>query len=192
VGGCAHRYTLVNLIWGAALPLVVVAWGLGRLARESAGWRRWAGQGAAVLLTILSVAYAAGILERVKAEGFVAIRGSGGVLWALRGSEEESFREVVEAVERLVPRDGFLFCTGYHPLLNFWTQRRNPTRFNFLLGSNTEAQVEEVAARLQAAPDTYVLLFGSQVGPARVRQVLASRYRAVWNGRTAALLEPVP
>ena len=98
---------------------------------------------------------------------------------------------VIDAVEAHVPEDGKLFCTGYNPLVNFWTLRRNPTRYNtweypYL---RREEETAEVIEQLAHRRDMYVLLFlpdrDSPLG-----EWLLANYRVLWRAPFAELLGP--
>ncbi|HQO21443.1 MAG TPA: hypothetical protein PLA03_13985, partial [Acidobacteriota bacterium] len=48
-------------------------------------------------------------------------------------AETRSARELVEEIGRRMPVNEPMFCVGYSPLINFLTQRPNPTAFNFMV-----------------------------------------------------------
>ena len=98
---------------------------------------------------------------------------------------------VIDGIEKNVPPGAPVFCTEYNAMINFWTLRPNPTRYNIFISPilHTRAQVEEVLEDLDRQPDSYVLLFvpflaGDLFG-ARVSQT----YQVVWRFPWAVLLQ---
>ena len=81
---------------------------------------------------------------------------------------------------------------GRTVLVNFWTLRPNPTRFNWLYQPpyHTEEQAREVVEVLERRGDTHVLLFPPASPGNIVADNVVRNYRVVWSGRTAVLLAP--
>ena len=181
-----HRYALINLIWAAPIPIVAVAWLVGREC-ERRDWRRWLGVAATVLMVSCSLGYAVGIMKMTSSKKLVIVSGPAGELRTLRGSSEAAIQPILDAVGQHVPSDAALFCTGFQALVNFWSLRPNPTRFDFF-EPHTSEQWEEAITTLEARSGNHVLLV-LPVAPDDVFGNHALRnYRPIWQAPSALLM----
>ncbi len=191
VGGCLHRLAQTNLIWAAPLFLVVVAAFSGAGMERGDRRRRLAGQALAVGMICLGVAYAAGNYRRIGAMDKVQVSGPAGTLTVPARSTESSMQLVIDAIEKVVPREDSLFCTEYNPEINFWTQRRNPTPYNLFISPNfnTRQQAEEVIDVLSRRADIYVLIFIPLLSANdRLGSWILNNYQVVWRFPWALLM----
>lgn len=190
LGSSLHRYSLTNLVWAAPALILVVAWGIGRLAERRHLRPRAIGWSGATLVIAVAIAFGVGNLQIASSAATVDIAGRAGTLRSFGFSDEARIRHYVTAIEQHVPRDAPLFCTGYVGVVNFLTLRPNPTRHAQLVEFNTEEHAQEVVASLRAAPRSYVLLTLPFDMEGSLGQFLLHNFRPVWKGAGAILLMP--
>jgi hypothetical protein len=190
LGSCLHRYSLTNLVWAAPALILVVAWGISRLAQQPSLRQRATGWAGAILVIAIAAAFGIGNLQIASAAATVKIVGRAGTLRSFGFSNEARIRHYVAAVEQHVPLDAPLFCTGYIGVVNFLTLRPNPTRHPQLVEFNTEEHAQEVVEALRAHPRSYVLLTLPFDMDGALGQFLLYNFRPVWKDAGAILLMP--
>lgn len=194
IAGCLHRWSLLNLAWCSALPLVTLSWAM---SRGLAGPRPWVRRGSWLFLILFGASSLTFSLEyyRLAApEKTGNVTGSAGTLRCRLPREARSFQAAVDAIETHVPQGAPLFCDGYFSLLNFLTLRQNPTRYNQFLypGMHTPKQAEEVMASLKSRPDAFVLTRRRRPPPSDFDGFLLEHYVPVWAEHGFILLSPRP
>lgn len=195
VGTALHRWSLMNLIWAAPLPAIVVASALGRGANSQAPWVR---RSVATLLGIcLAVFLAAGLLRIafvLRVPGH-AVSGPAGSYRTFNPHEARALQEFVDAIQSRVPAGEGAFVRGFIPLASFLTLRPNPTPFTFYLpsGYQTPSQAERWTRSLESGPVRWGFSTDTPLDltdPADV--YLAARYRVVWRNGVFCLWERLP
>lgn len=192
MGGCLHRFAQTNLVWAAPILIIILAVGIGSLLEYGGKWQRIGAQAFSVVMIGLSLLYAAGNL-RLKMMGTVNTRVSGpaGTLIVPAHSTQSSMQIVIDSIEENIPKGAPLFCTEYNAMINFWTLRPNPTRYNFFItpSLHTDEQVDEVINSLDNRPESYVLLFVPFAENDRFGNIISKKYQVVWRFPWALLLK---
>ena len=191
MGGCLHRFAQTNLVWAAPMLMIILAVGIGGYLDDGNRWQQRAAQIFALGIISLSLVYAEGNLRLKLTTDTVQVTGAAGALTVPAGSTESSMQMVIDGIEQAVPKGAPLFCTEYNPMVNFWTQRMNPTRYNFFISPNfhTKEQSDEVIGTLKQRQDTFILLFVPLADENDLLGWWAYRnYRAVWRFPWALLL----
>jgi hypothetical protein len=192
MGGCLHRFAQTNLVWAAPLLMIILAISIAGYLESGGKWQRYTAQTVALGIIGMSLVYAEGNLRLKLTTDTVQVTGAAGTLTVPARSTESSMQLVIDGIEQTVPKKSPLFCTEYNPMINFWTQRLNPTRYNFFLSPafHTNEQSEEVIKTLVARPDAYILLFVPLVdNEDRLGWWAYRNYQVAWRFPWALLLK---
>lgn len=195
LGTALHRWSLMNLIWAAPLPAVLVA---AALARGGDGDRPWYRQwGRLVLLGLLAVFLTAGALRTafvLRTPGH-EVTGRAGTYRFFNPHQAKALQEFLDAIESRVPAGEGAFVRGYLPLVSFLALRPNPTPFTFYqqYGYHTPAQADRWTASLDAGPVRWGFASDSPLNPTDPSDsYLGAHYRVVWRNGTYCLWERTP
>jgi len=194
IGGCAHRWSIVNLAWAAPLLMVLLALGLSQARLSGQIQIRRTSTILVILLTVLSLLLAGSHLVAQSPKNSSIIQSRGGTIRSTDHQKAKTVQEVISAVEAHTPEDAPLVVTSFVPLVSFMTQRPNPTRFDFLVHPeyHTDRQAAEVIHSLKASTQTYVLMGrGARLDSALDRYIM-SHYRPVWRLKDLTLAAPIP
>ncbi len=192
-GGCLHRFAQTNLIWIASIPMLIIAWGLERAAASGKKLPAALARAGLAGLTAASLLYSVGYLHMTIRRPKTTVAGRAGALVVPANSTQSSMQLVLDAVETHVPEGAPLFCTQYNPIICFWTQRPNPTRFDFMAtgtGMHTEEQVDQAIQLLRDRPDAHILLFSPTTREHKFNRFALDNYTPVWRAPWAVLLAP--
>ncbi len=189
-GGCAHRWSLVNLAWAAPGLLVPAAGALGWALASDRRALRAAARGLAGVVALSSAAWvgahAAGVARGPVARAVTPA----GAYWSRGVEEARALESEVAAVAARVPEGKPLFCRGFVPLFNFLTRRPPPSRFNYLgyPAYHTESQRNEVVSLLERTPECRVLAVLPLEKGNAFDDFLLAHYRPLWNDGRVVLL----
>ena len=85
----------------------------------------------------------------------------------------ENLQSVIQAVQQLAVRDRSILCLPYQPMIYFLSERRNPTRWNYLWpGDQTAADLSALIDQARRDPPAAVLLFEEEKMQAYAASVL--------------------
>jgi hypothetical protein len=184
----ARRWSLRNLDWAAPVLAVVVMWALARLLSDSRRGTRIAGWSLAALLTCCFGIYDASMIAVGGRADLPALTSRAGSLRSLNPDEVPPVQGLLDAVETFVPPGTPLFCKGFLPMVNFLTQRPNPTRFNIFLipQYNTPLQATQVAADLEAHRVNFVVTEPGLDPTVPLDRYFQENFKPVW--RNAAFV----
>jgi len=190
----AHRWSLTNIAWVAALFWMPLLPALGREAAEGR-------KGAPRLQAVVSLGLAAlflgfaGFVFRVSSPRYAtAVRTPAGTLHSLVPPEGRAIQEFVDAVDRLVPQEEPVAALGFIPYVNYLSGRPNPTRYNFFLypDYHSEAQAREWMGSLEGEPVRFVAARAFLPGENDLHRYLRRRYQILWNNSEYILLGRLP
>jgi hypothetical protein len=188
LGGALHRYSQTYLIWAAPMFLIVICWSLDRFSLNA----KKTATTAFAVLTVCSCVYCLGYFRLVVATPPVTVIGPAGTLSVPANSTQSSMQLVLDAIEQHVPADSPLICTENNAIINFWSQRRNPSQLNFYTWPtvHTDEQAGEMIEVLKNNPDTHVLLFIPFQQGDPFAQYVANNYKVSWRAPWAMLMSP--
>jgi len=191
IGGCLHRFSQTNLVWAAPILITILAVGIGRVLDGGSKQQRFGAQVVASGLIGLSLLYMAGDLRLKLTSETTRVSGAAGTLVVPARSTQASMQIVIDGIEKNVPQGAPVFCTESNAMVNFWTLRPNPTRFNFFISPilHTEAQTNEALTALDSHPESYVLLFMPFPEDDHFGEQVSQTYRVVWRFPWALLLK---
>lgn len=79
----------------------------------------------------------------------------------IRMAGAEAINDFIRAIQTNVPPDRSLLVLPYQPMLYFLTERKNPTRWNYLWpGDQTDEEHAELVAEAERGKPALVILFG--------------------------------
>ncbi len=199
LGTAFHRWSLMNLIWAAPLPMLGAGILLDRLDEPDgtprARFLSWLTRSCAAFLLLVFLGFGFLRCLFVLRTPGLPISGAAGSYRTFNPNEARQLQEFLDAIEARVPRDGPAFVRGYLPLVSFLALRPNPTPFTFYLPSGYHAP--EQAARWTRALDEKRVPWGfsaagglDMADPADA--YLAGHYSRVWQNQTYALWERKP
>lgn len=190
IAGTLHRWSLTNLAWCSALPLVALSWALEKGAAAPERRFRWPSWIFLILFGGSSLLFATEYYRFTSPEKTWNVTGSAGTLRSVVPREAASVQAVVDAVETFVPPRTPLFCNGYFSLVNFLTLRPNPTPYNQFLypGMHTAEQAKEVMAILSSRPNAFVLTRVKRGSASDLDEFLLAHYEPIWVGHGFILL----
>lgn len=188
LGGALHRYTQTSLVWAAPMFLVVICWRLGRGDANA----KSAANASLLAIFLCACIFCMGHYQRIKATPRVAVTGPAGTLQVPANSTQSSMQMVLDAIELHVPADAPLICTEYNPIINFWSQRRNPGPLNFYTWPklHTDEHAREIIGVLKDNPSTHLLVFIPFKPGDPLAQYALDNYRVSWRAPWALLLSP--
>ncbi len=186
-----HRWSLMNLIWAAPVPMIAASMGLERISASPRRMPAVLAKGFAVALlsclAVFSVLRIKAASEKDRLHDIVTPAGGYQTFSPIEASEIQG---LVNAISDNVPHGAQLFCYGFNPLVNFITQHPNPTRYNFVLpGGYTSA---EQMAQWQAALLSKNVKWGygpnlPSEPPEPLQLFLRAHYDPVWNNSAYTL-----
>ena len=161
LGGYLHRISETYLLWAIPMWMTIFFWIIHELNKGS---NRLTGNICTVVVSMVLVAsilLPIGFRANLAKNGIVPVEGPSGTLKVPANSTQSSMQIVLDIVEKHIPLDGYLFCTGYNPIINFWSQRKNPSSYDqFIYPTlNDQHDVESVIQSLEKNGGTYVLYF---------------------------------
>jgi hypothetical protein len=191
MGGCLHRFAQTNLVWAAPILIIILAVGVANLLEFGKNWQKMSAQVFAIGMIGISLLYTEGDVRLKFSEETTRVTGAAGTLIVPARSTQSSMQIVIDSIEKNVPKDAPLFCTEYNAMINFWTLRPNPTRYNFFISPNlhTNEQIDEVINTLTKRPDAYVLLFVPFANNDRFGAWAYGNYQVAWQFPWALLLK---
>lgn len=188
LGGSLHLFSQTYLVWAAPMFLIVILWGIDTFNVSS---KRLV---TACLLGIIVISclYSLGRFRLTTAQPRVAVTGRAGTLVVPADSTQSSMQLVLDAIEQHVPANSPLIVTQYNPIINFWSQRRNPGPLNFYLWGtlHTDEQARDMIQALKNYPETHVLLFIPAQGTDPFAQYVLENYQISWRAPWALLMSP--
>ncbi|MCX7829500.1 MAG: glycosyltransferase family 39 protein [Acidobacteria bacterium] len=106
--------------------------------------------------------------------------------------QRDQFQQIVDQIESRVPEEEKLFCIGYIPLLNFVTQRENPTRFNFVFASGytTNEQILNWLDTIERNKTKYGIGEKTETGE-YFRNIVLKKYKTIFENDKYFLLQRV-
>ena len=191
MGGCLHRFSQTNLVWAAPMLMLILAVGLGALLESGKKWQKLGAQTFSMALIGLCLLYAAGNLRLKFSTETQRVTGAAGSLIVPARSTESSMQIVIDSIDANMPKDAPLFCTEYNAIINFWTLRQNPTRYNFFISPtlHTSEQTAEVINDLDTRSQSYILLFVPFADNDRFGAWAYRNYKVMWRFPWALLLK---
>lgn len=153
VGGALHRWTIMNLVWAAAAPSLLLAAQADNWLESTSKWRRWTAY--SFCAAVLGLFFLFGALRsyQVMRGPVYEVSAPAGNIATLYLPEAEAVREYLDAIVRLVPNGTPAFAYGYVPLVGFLTGHPNPTKYTVLLtasGYNSREQGQEWIAEVES------------------------------------------
>jgi hypothetical protein len=186
-----HRWSLMNLIWGAPLPVISVAFALDRGATSPkklvANLSKYLAAGLVVCLICFGVLWIISVQTPGRLYSISTPAGSYRTFIPIKASEIQG---LVGAISDNVPQSAPLFCYGFNPLPNFLTGHPNPTRFNFVVsgGYTSAEQMAQWQATLLSKDVQWG--FGPNLPsepPEPLETFLRAHYEPVWNNSAYTL-----
>ena len=190
-GGALHRWTIMNLVWAAAAPSLLLAAQADGWWRSASGWKRRTAH--CFCSGILCLFFLFGVLRsyQVMRGPVYQVSTSAGNIATLYVPEAEAVQEYLSAIVRLVPDEAPAFAYGYVPLVGFLTGHPNPTRYTVMLtatGYNSREQGLEWIAEVESGNIQWG--FGPRwaVAPEDpVANYLAGSFEPAWQNRSFVL-----
>jgi hypothetical protein len=192
VGTALHRWSLMNLIWAAPLPMVAASAALERASDSPRRPLRLLAGATALVLVATFLGF--GILRiafLLRTHGH-AVSGPGGSYRTFNPLQARQLQELLDAIEANVPKGEGAFVRGNIPLVSLLTLRPNPTPFTIYLPSGY--QTPDQANRWTRSLETRAVQWGfspdTPPDPSDPADVyLISHYRVVWRNGTYSLWE---
>ena len=192
MGGCLHRFAQTNMVWAAPMLIIIVAVGVGSALEYGGKWPKLGAQVLSIGIIGLSLIYAEGNLRLKLTSPTTRVTGAAGTLIVPARSTQSTMQMVIDTIEGNMPKGAPLFCTESNAMINFWTLRPNPTRYNFFFSPtlHTNEQVDEVINALVSRPEAYLLLFIPFADDTdRFGAWAYNNYQVVWRFPWALLLK---
>ena len=183
-GGALHRWTIMNLVWAAAAPSLLLAAQADGWWESASKWKRRTAH--SFCATVLGLFFLFGALRsyQVMRGPLYQVSTPAGNLTTLYTTEAEGLQGYLDAIVHLVPEGAPAFTHGFVPLVGFLTGHPNPTRFTILLtatGYNSPEQGQEWIAEVESGNIQWGLGPRWALTPEDpVARYLTERFEPVW------------
>ena len=154
LGGALHRWAIMNLIWAAAVPSLLVAALADLWLKSASAWKRRCAIALTCPALCLFLLFGALRSYQVTRGPLFQVESPAGNLTTTSVAEARSLQGFLDAIESQVPPRAPAFIHGFVPLVGFLSGHPDPTRFTVLLtatGYNSRDQGLEWMRELDSA-----------------------------------------
>ncbi len=178
-----RRWAPINLMWASSIPSIFLSFFLDKVSSDNQKILK------KVLFVVSIFLISSFLLFGVLRIGNlfsdsknIRIESPAGVLYLDKPLLASKLNGLLEAVEKIVPEDDYLF-TRQIPLLNFLTKRKNPTRIDFFNPPiySPEKQIDEVIKKLDETNTKYIATFEFEHDEKNsFDKYLTENYKLIW------------
>ena len=184
LGGAAHRWTIMNLVWAAPVCALWMGVAADRLwDAPRAGLRRAARVTAISALCLLCAFGVIGLFQQGLTQT-IPVRGLAGTLSTYDAREAASLQAFLDAIGEEVPERAPAFTMGYIPMVGFMTAHPNPTPYAIFITQPPYNTPEQEERWVRAVEDHQVEWGFSRsvvpLAPGPASDYLLSHYSPAW------------
>ncbi|MDH5719275.1 MAG: hypothetical protein OEZ13_01510, partial [Spirochaetia bacterium] len=178
----AHRWSLSYSIWASPPSIIILLIALNRLLENPIKKSRVLGHIAIFLILFSSIGLSIRNLQLPGRYQLSYFEGRAGKIYSIKHSEVKKIQIIINAIEKFVPADKSLFCTGYLALFNFITQRPHPAKRTFYNFPSFQEghHLKDLISSLEKLDESYVLLILPLDINNQFHRYLLSNYQLLW------------
>jgi hypothetical protein len=181
-----RRWAPINLMWASSIPSIFLSFFLDRVSTNNKKFLKKIFF--VISIFIISAFFLFGVLRignLFSDSKNIKIESRAGVLYLDKPLLASKLNGLLEAVEKIVPEDDYLF-TRQIPLLNFLTKRKNPTRIDFFNPPiySPKKQIDEVIQKLEETKTKYIATFEFKYDEKNsFDKYLVENYKLIWENK---------
>ncbi|MDH5721005.1 MAG: hypothetical protein OEZ13_10415 [Spirochaetia bacterium] len=179
----AHRWSITYLIWAAPPSLIILMIALQKGCNNFSKNIQIMSKILIFLITLSSIGLTLRNLHIISGNKTSSFEGRAGKIYSIRHLEVKKIQTIINAIEKFVPEDKTLYCTGYLSLFNFITLRMIPiehTYYEFTAIFKKDNFNNDLISSLEKLDESYVLLILPLDINNQFHRYLLSNYQLLW------------